>query len=293
MITPHETVLQQLRRLRPEWAPWLAVIEEVVRESQTSAWDTSVPGEPPAPLSAVPRLVGSSITLEAGAARGLLQRLIRTAASSGAPKLATLDDEPGTDADVLTLFAASICQDNARLTEVATRRVGDAEALQAIAALLPIPFLHACSRRWASSMSESWVEGYCPVCGSWPVFAELRGIERTRYFRCGRCSGEWHSDGLCCPYCAMRDHRELATLVPEKAGAHAVIEACTRCRGYVKTFARLQPCPHGTVLLEDLATVDLDVAAIAQGFARPAGAGRALDVAVSEKPSARRFLAWT
>jgi FdhE protein len=292
-MTPQVSVLQQLRQQRPEWAPWLAVVEEVVRESGTSAWDPAVPGEPPAPASAAPRLAGSSVSLEAGAARRLLERLIRTASSTGSPKLAGLDGALGGDADVLTLFAASICQDSARLREVMTRRGGDAEALEAVAALLPVPFLHACSRRWASSMSESWVEGYCPVCASWPVFAEVRGIERSRYFRCGRCSGEWHSDGLCCPYCGMRDHSELVTLVPEKAGANAVIEACKRCRGYVKTFSRLQGCPHGTVLLEDLATVDLDVAAIAQGYSRPVGAGCALDVAVSEKPSMRRFLAWT
>ena len=96
------------------------------------------------------------------------------------------DGNPGAalreDLDVLTLFTASLCQDSERVTEVAAASGADAEALQAVIALLPVPFLHACNRRWASSISESWVEGYCPVCGSWPAFAEVRGIERSRSF---------------------------------------------------------------------------------------------------------------
>ena len=89
-------------------------------------------------------------------------------------------------------------------------------------ALLPVPFLQACNRRWASSISESWVEGYCPVCGSWPAFAEVRGIERSRYFRCGRCGGEWHARALCVPVTARRAiMTSSSALVPEKAGSNA------------------------------------------------------------------------
>ena len=69
--------------------------------------------------------------------------------------------------------------------------------------------------------------------------------------------------------------------MPEKAGARAVIDACKRCLGYVKTFTRLQGCPPDTVMLEDLASVALDVAALEQGYTRPAGAGYPLDVTVT------------
>ena len=46
-------------------------------------------------------------------------------------------------------------------------------------------------------------------------------------------------------------------------------------------------------LAREMATASGDVAAIAQGYSRPVGAGYALDVVVSEKPSTRRFFAWT
>ena len=53
------------------------------------------------------------------------------------------------------------------------------------------------------------MEGYCPVCGAWPAFAEMRGIERSRYLRCGRCGGGWQAQCLSCSYCGMTDHEEL------------------------------------------------------------------------------------
>jgi len=297
------TTLNGLKRQRPEWEPWLAVVEEVLREAGTSTWNAAVPADDPLSAEAadakaatrrttVPLLAGATIGLHASSVRRLLERLIHIGSRSGTPKMTSLAAALRADLDVLTLFTASLCQDNARTEEVAAASGADAEALQAVVALLAVPFLHACRHRHASSISESWVEGYCPLCGSWPTFAEVRGIERSRYFRCGRCGGEWHARTLHCPYCAMSNHHELIALVPEKGGSHATIDACNRCRGYVKIFTRLQACPAGTIVLEDLASVELDFAALEQGYARPAGAGYALDIRVSDTATRRRFFAW-
>jgi len=95
---------------------------------------------------------------------------------------------------------------------------------------------------------------------AWPAFAEVRGIERSRYFRCAWCGGEWHARALHCPYCDTSDHGQLVSLVAENGGSNAAIDACTHCLRYVKTLTRLQGCPPDTVMIEDLGTVDLDVA---------------------------------
>jgi len=87
---------------------------------------------------------------------------------------------------------------------------------------------------------------------------------------------------LFCPYCGIIDHKELVSLVPEKSGSNAVIEACKHCLGYVKSFTLLQGRSPAKVLLDDLASVDLDVAAVKQGCKRPQGAGCALTVTVME-----------
>jgi len=81
---------------------------------------------------------------------------------------------------------------------------------------------------------------------------------------------------LFCPYCGITDHEELVSLVPERSGANSVIEACKHCLGYVKSFTLLQGSQPTKVLLDDLASVDLDVAAVEQGYRRPQGAGYAL-----------------
>jgi FdhE protein len=321
-MTAPETALHVLKHRRPEWEPWLAVVEEILREAGTQAWDVAVsalgaeapgakaagmgvdaptakvaarpaevPGVSAAAQTAVPLLAGMTIPLAASLVRRLLERLIRTASMSGPPKMATLGAVLRKNLDVLALFTASLRQDTERVKEVAASGA-DAEALQAVVALLPVPFLQACNRRWASSIAESRETRYCPVCGSWPAFAEVRGIERRRYFRCRRCGGAWHAHSLSCPYCAMSDHDALVTLLPENAGSHAVIEACNRCLGYVKTLTTLQGCPPATVMLEDLASVDLDVVALDHGYRRPTGQGYSLDVTVIDKGATRRFFWW-
>jgi FdhE protein len=283
-----DAALNGLRRERPEWEPWLIVVDEILREAGGSAWEAAVPAAVQTQRTAVPLLAGTTLTLEAALVRRLFERLIRAASRVGTPKMASLKPALHADLEWAPLFTAAVCQD----TEIAAVAGADAEALHAVIALLPVPFLHACNRRWASSISASWVEGYCPVCGSLPAFAEVRGIERNRYFRCGRCGGEWHARALNCPYCAMSDHDELVSLVPEKGDSNAVIDACQRCLGYVKTFTRLQGCSPGAVMLEDLASVDLDVAAIEHGFARPPSPGFALGITVTDSVARRGFFAW-
>jgi FdhE protein len=283
--------LDSLKRERPEWASWLAVVDEILRETAAGRWDAAVPPGTPSRHAAVPMLAGAAVSLQASSIHRLVKRVIRAGRHGGTPKMKSLEAALNPDLDVLTVFTASLCQDAARLKDVADRAGADAEALQAVAALVPVPFLQACNRRWASLIPESWVEGYCPVCGSWPAFAEVRGIERNRYFRCGRCGGEWHARKLWCPYCSMTDHNELVALVPEHDEAHGALDACKRCLGYVKTFTRLQGCPSDRVIVEDLASVALDVAAMEEGFRRPTGSAYHLDATVTAESDGRGFFA--
>ena len=57
-----------------------------------------------------------------------------------------------------------------------------------------------------------------------------------------------------------------------------VVDACTRCFGYVKTFTALEACPPLGVMIRDLETVALDLAAIDNGHARPSRAGYSLEL---------------
>lgn len=278
MTASVDTTLQELGRQRPEWEPWLAVVEKVLGETASAKWDAAVPDRREPREGKVPLLAGATLALDADSLRRWTEELFRTACRSGTEKMATLEPATQTSFDILALFNASLCQDGDGLNRIAVALGADPDAFQAVAALIPVPFLHACNRRWAASVPQSWMEGYCPICGAWPAFAEVRGIERSRYLRCGRCAGEWQARALTCPYCGMTDHNQLVSLVPEKAGASRVIEACKRCLGYVKTFTTLQGSPAAKIILDDLASVDLDVVALEHGYRRPQGPGYSLDV---------------
>jgi FdhE protein len=272
-MTATLATLHDLKRQRPEWRPWLAVVEEILRAGR-SGWDAAVPSPVRLNEAGLPLLAGATVSVDARSVSRLLKQLVRVAARAGTSQLASLEAALTRDVDVVKLFNASLWQDTRSIATLAALTPAHPDAFQAVVALLAVPFLHACNRLWAEAIPEAWIHGYCPVCGSWPAFAEVRGIERRRYYRCGRCGGEWHASALSCPYCATIDHQDLVALVPANgSGSRGAIDACTRCLGYVKTFTTLQGCSPDAVMLEDLATVALDVAALEHGYVRPQGSG--------------------
>ena len=277
-MTAPETGLDGLRRQHPEWAPWLALVQTILFETADPKWDALVPLCAPA-RDKMPLLANARLDLRGNAVGSLWEKLVASARRNGTPQMASLKAAVLDPPHVSTLFTAALNYDADCMNTVAVARHVDGGAFQAVALLMPVPFLHACNRRWARSVAAGWSEGYCPVCGAWPAFAEVRGIERSRYLRCGRCGGEWQARGLYCFFCGMSDHKELVSLVPEKSGSNSLVEACSRCHGYVKSFMTLQGSPPDKVMLEDLASVELDIAAVEQGYKRPEGAGYRLHIA--------------
>jgi FdhE protein len=282
-MTASESSLEDLKRRHPEWEPWLTVIREVLRESADSKWAAVVPSLAATPLGKTPLLAEARIVLPKSLLRAWFEQLIRVAHRSGTDNLATLKAALDAKLDVLNLFKASLQQHDDFLKQLATSLDADPEAFAAVMALLPIPLLQAINRRCAQAVKASWMEGYCPVCAAWPAFAETRGIERSRYLRCGRCGAEWEAHVLSCPYCGNGDHERLVSLIPENS-AKSAIDACKACLGYVKVFTTLQGTLPDAVMLEDLGSVEIDLAAAGEGYRRPKGPGYSVDVTVSELP---------
>jgi FdhE protein len=281
--------VDELKRKRPEWTPWLALVDEVLRESTKEAWTSVVPPRP-ASHPPMPALSGAAVAVPAKLLRDLVDRFA-AAARGGTPKMLAAANLLRGDVDPARIFHASLTQDADDVAELSSSANIDPEALQAVVTLLGVPFLQACRAAWATSNGTPWTEGHCRTCGAWPAFAEVRGVERSRFYRCGRCGSEWHAEILRCAYCRSTNHDEMVSLLPEKEKARGAIDACRRCSGYVKVFTRLQGCPPLAVMLEDLASVDLDVAALDAGYRRPSRAGctPALSVQIA---GGRRFLAW-
>jgi FdhE protein len=115
----------------------------------------------------------------------------------------------------------------------------------------------------------SWAEGYCPVCGCFPKLGEYRGLEQTRFLRCGLCAAEWQFPRLCCPGCGNRDHRRLGYLHVEGEENKWRAATCEECRQYIKMVSTLTPLSPLQMLVTDVATVHLDLLAADRGFSPP------------------------
>jgi FdhE protein len=269
--------LQTVRSDHPEWNPWLTVIAQTLTEASNPRWESSVP------LSRhdknTPVLAEAAILLPFDLLSDWSRRLFRSAADGDTPAMATLRAATNLTLPAIEqLFRASLCQDRHKLEQLASASQADARAFQGVAELLPVPFLQACTRLRRRN-GESWRQGYCPTCGAWPALAEVRGIERARYLRCGRCGDEWQLHWLQCPFCGINDHEQLVTLVPQESDART-IDACKRCTGYLKSFTVLQGADQFGIMVNDLASVDLDIAAVERGYRRPPDPGYFLNATV-------------
>src|SRR6185503_3768310 len=157
---------------------------------------------------------------------------------------------------------------------------------QAVAPLLRayaehlLPFIERADD--GSPDGASWQRGYCPLCGAWPLLAELRGVELAQYLRCSACGSAWRARRISCPYCGTDDFRSLHSLQIDGEQRFR-ISVCDHCTGYLKVGNAFDPPPAELVALDDLASVHLDVAAIERGYRRPTGSGFSIELAVPEE----------
>jgi FdhE protein len=112
-----------------------------------------------------------------------------------------------------------------------------------------------------------WEAGACPTCGSGPLLGEHRGLEQTRLLRCGFCTAEWQFPRLQCPFCATRDHRVLGYFAVDGEEGKYRAATCEACQGYVKMVSTLTALSGPQLIVADLATVHLDLAATERGYA--------------------------
>jgi FdhE protein len=274
--------LDALATAHTEWAPWLCVVREAIAELSNPAWDA----HPPQMIEGAglsPQLAGAGLRPDGPAVAHLLDRLIGVARAQGLVALAgPVIGAPATPVDeALAVFLAAVNGDDAELGRQASRAGATPEGWRALAQLLPMPYLHACARRWAASPRTPWSQGCCPVCGAWPAFAEVRGIERARHLRCGRCGAGWPMPALACTYCAITDHDALGTLVVDDKTARWAVDVCQGCFGYLKSFTTLQPTPPSEILVTDLSSVEFDLAAVERGFLRSQAHDVALRVSLT------------
>ena len=274
----------------PGWELWLTLLEATLREMGEPAWAAAVPTPQTDRPAGVPLLAGAVVTLDARAAHRWLQRLLGLVRRDSAGGISRTTAAEVRRLDALAFLEAAVSLDEARLLESAKMIGMDAALLGAVAQLAAMPLLQACRRALEGQASTDWCQGYCPICGTWPAIAELRGLERVHHLRCARCGADWWMAWLRCPYCGEAGHQRLGSLVPDAGGETRKVATCRSCNGYLKTLTTLQASPGYAVALDDVSTIELDIAALERGYARPQRAGYALDLHMRDRPSRLRGL---
>lgn len=273
--------LAALERDRGEWSAWIAMAREIARALESGKWERSVRLEAAERAKEVPLLEGATIRCSFVALADLARRLARAAskhapASSPASRLA----EYRPSATEVGQLASAALTGNLQVTR-------SQRALASLAWLATLPILAACLAQLGPSFAEGWSSGYCPLCGAWPLLVEMRGLDRSRHLRCGRCSSDWTLPQLLCPYCGEKDHRKLGFLGPQGELETKKIETCSSCGSYLKSVASLLALQPLELLLTDLETVELDLAAWERGYRRPPGVGYQVALTLLDLENAR------
>jgi len=276
---PRNVEIQQrvagARRDNPESEPWLGLLEAALGETEDGAlWEAAVPTPAAERPVKAPVLSHAQITVDGRAARGWVRRLV---------KLAPRPPVNLRRIDGLELLEAGVCHDDARIDALAAAGEAEPHALRVVGQMAALPLLQACARGLASEQPGTWWEGYCPLCGAWPVVVEYIGLERKRQLRCGRCGTGWAIPHLRCAFCDETGHDNLGYLTPEAGEQTRKIEVCYTCKGYLKGVTTVRALAPWAILLDDLTTVPLDVAALERGYRRPERPGYPLECRITER----------
>jgi FdhE protein len=281
------TGLDALARARPDLIPALDLQGTLLSREVDLLFAISAGGLPSLKLPAgyvaaklsrgVPVLYGEPIPLPLPlletSAREFCDRLAAGGAGDAASSVGRAIDARNVDAG--TAIAACLARDQRRVRLIATRCGISPDILWLIAELALAPFVHLLQSRVLlpvdadsrlGAARDGWDHGFCPACASWPAIVEATGGRNL--LRCSFCAAAWTLTTCRCIYCANHDERFI-TAASDAQHASSRLQTCGKCGGYVKVIEVNAPTPFPLVAIEDLATMDLDVAAMNRKYMRP------------------------
>jgi len=228
--------------------------------------------------SGIPALTGEPIQVPVDTLRPTLLGLVRALAEGGGGE-ATIAIRSAIDegrVDIAALLTLALRREQGTLRAFATKAGLGHDLLWLVLDLAVGPFAHALLHALFDQTPpdsplraalDRWSHGYCPLCGSWPALVEdVSGIRRLR---CSFCAAGWDLTSTGCLYCGETGSRfSVVTIDPSQP--RRTIDACEACRGYAKSIETAASLPFPLLALADLESMDLDIAAMQRGLARPA-----------------------
>ena len=141
----------------------------------------------------------------------------------------------------------------------------DAGMLGQVLTLAMRPFLSRCAEvlQQRPELSD-WHHPHCALCGGEPDFAVITP-SADRHLICGRCTLQWRFEPLTCPYCGNSDRASITSFATPD-GQYRVY-ACDHCTRYLKAYDGRRASRPFMPMVDSVATLPLDAAAIQRGYA--------------------------
>lgn len=113
-----------------------------------------------------------------------------------------------------------------------------------------------------------WMRSYCPICGSEPNLAELKGDEKIRFLYCSLCGAGWQYQRLKCPFCHNEDYEKLGLFALEEKEERHRVYVCLQCKRYLKTMVAPPQQLSELPWYQDVTTIHLDLIALGKGYVK-------------------------
>ena len=137
-------------------------------------------------------------------------------------------------------------------------------AIDQVLMLAMRPFLSRCAEVLQLRQDLSlWTRAYCALCGGEPDFSVITPAAE-RHLLCSRCTLQWKFEPLTCPYCLNNDRRTITSFATTD-GQYRVY-ACDVCRRYLKAYDGRRTKHPVMPLVDSVATLPLDAAAMQRGY---------------------------
>ncbi|MGE0445707.1 MAG: formate dehydrogenase accessory protein FdhE [Vicinamibacterales bacterium] len=137
-------------------------------------------------------------------------------------------------------------------------------ALDQVLTLAMRPFLSRCAEVLQQRQELAlWTHPHCPLCGSEPDLAVITPAAE-RHLICARCTLRWKFEPLTCPYCRNSDKARITSFATPD-GQYRVY-ACDVCQRYLKAYDGRRASRPVMPVVDGVATLPLDAAAIQRGY---------------------------
>lgn len=204
-----------------------------------------------------PERAQQGVPLLAGASLNGLFPLLRESAGALLPLLASLPSMGGYSAALEGFFqreddAMKAAQALLDGNETGLARIAEGAKLPAPVLVFALetclgPVIRVVAAKYDSPWDErpaSWMQGFCPVCGSFPsvsyleprVFDEknayLAGGGGKKHLHCALCGTNWHFRRGACPACGQEGSGVMELLRETGGNRGERVDWCTKCKSY-------------------------------------------------------------